>query len=212
MAIALNASVEHYFATTSDTLSLAFGTNADRWCEVFLTCSAAESVTGVTVGGASLTLIASDTTGGGNYGKRYRFGGAVTGTGSQSVVISATGAGIKWGRSLALSGVASNRGGIASGNSTGQPLITGVTSVSGDTILLMGHNNERGATFAPTSPAVEFVDSPFIASYTASGASSDIGGDLSAAGSWSASGAALAPAGGGGGSTLLAKLNHFLRA
>lgn len=193
------------FLTTATSNPLDVGTGSDRCVLAWVSTNIADAVNSVTVGGEELTLIASADDGSGSYGRRYLYGKAnVSVTGSQTVVFNCNTSNLKYGIVASYSGVGSIRGGgvasnISAGTSAG-PTVT-VTTVSGDTVVLLGHDMERGTTFTAASPAVAFTISgaggSCGAQETASSTSTTIDGTWSSSGNWTAGAAVLVPLGGG---------------
>lgn len=193
-----------YGASTSVvSQAIDLGAAADRAVAFFCTSPAGETLSAaITGGGTSLTLIASrDDTFGGQYAKTYIFGAVVSESGSQTITVSSSGSGLKFGWATSYSGVGSIRGGAVNDNETegfnGGPRIT-LTTVSGDTMVLIGHDNERASTYTWAGGATERFDASGAvgADLVATGTSTQIAGTLSADGAWGAGAVALVPAGG----------------
>jgi hypothetical protein len=209
---------DYLYGTGTSVASQAvnLGSDAGRAFVLFVTCPGGQSVNSAQItGGTSLTLIDSNSHGnGGNYENGYIFAGVVTETGSQTITLSCTGSGLKFGWVMTYSGVGSIGAGnvsdnFTSGISTG-PSVT-ATSTSGDTVVLVGHDCERSTTAGSWGSATERFDTSgaWGADVVASGTSTNISATLSTGGAWHAGAVSLVPSGGGGGSSNGAAAYYF---
>lgn len=166
------------------------------------------TVTEARIGAAGTLLSVTETSlfGTGTYARQYAVSGIVSETGSNFVRIKTTGAGgTRYGFAASYSGVASIRGGASDGNNAdpnANPSLN-VTTVDGDTVVLIGHDGERATTFtSATGGTIRENGGSYIQDQlaTTTGATTT-GGTLSAPGFWQAGAFVLVPAGGGGSST-----------
>ena len=216
MAIAHVATAQIYSGSDDPVSgSINLGSTDGRAVVVHITVGDSYTVTGASItGGTALTLIDSGTFSSGAYAKRYVYAGVVSETGSQTITVTTdAGGGTRYGTVVAYSGVSSVRGGTSGSNNAdpnNQPSMT-VTTVSGDTVVLLGHDGERGITFTPGSGATERFDTggAYAQDEIASGTSTTASGTMSAPGYWSAGAVALVPSGGGGGSSAGAAAHYY---
>lgn len=191
------------------TISLNFGSNADRWVVATVTCTGAGVCTSLTVNGVSMTERASGAGLGGGTRKVYE--GSVAGTGSLTVTATGSGSGIAWMTVSSYDGISGYR--TSSATTTTATSSVGnitVTSQSGDICWAGGDDNTSSSVYAASAGTTARNGSggtgQFAMEKTASGTSTQIDWTVSPSTGWGAGALALIPAGGGGGSTVPIKL------
>lgn len=177
------------------------GNTANRVALVLARVGDGFSFSAASVGGQSLTLL--DATSVGISNRDYAlFGGAITVTGTQSVVVNSSGFGnTKAITVLVYDGVASIRDAVLAWASNATPAATLATQ-SGDLCVISGSHGGFGRTFTPESPAVGFevATGRINAEETATGASTTVNGTLNGSANWEIGAWALVPSAAAGAS------------
>lgn len=183
-----------------DSASFDLGSAAGRVVIASFTIPDSQTVTEARIGAAGtlLDVVATSVFGSGAYARQYIVAGVVSETGSQFVRIKTTGSGgTRYGFAASYSGAASVRGGASSGNNAdpnANPSLS-VTTVDGDTVVLIGHDGERATTFtSATGGTTRETAGSYIQDQlaTATGTTTT-GGTLSVPGFWQAGAAVLVP-------------------
>lgn len=180
--------------STNPTQSFDVGSTANRYALILCRQGSGRTFDGASVGGESLTEL--DAVASGISSRVYKiYGGPITVTGSQSVVVNTSSfGGSKSIQVLVYDDVASIRSAdIAFGTTTA--LSATLTTVSGDLCVVSGGDGGFSRTLTATSPAAEFEPTAGFArlQQTATGASTTIAGTWSGSVAWEVGAWALVP-------------------
>ena len=205
---------------TVQSISLDLGSTADRavWAHLQDAQNSTATITALALGGSSVmgSLIGPTTV---NDRPVYNLHHATSLTGVQTLEVTwSTSTGFKAMVGVALHTVDQTTpfsGRQTTGSSADTVLTATVTSATGD-LVLMAVQNSNGFTLTPGAgtSTIAGVSGTFRLGLQEAGASSvTIGGTWSSSEAfWASAISVKGSSGGGGGSGLLAKLNHFLRA